>query len=120
MRRASLWVGGVLNALCAVFHGSFPVVFHWRETLATLSPTNRAVTYALAFHATLVIAAFAYVSFAHAKALLETNLGRVLCRVVTAFYLPSQLRDKRSPVLRGRSFGAVSGLHGAFTAIRPL
>jgi hypothetical protein len=87
MRRASLWIGGALNAVCAAFHAAFPAVLRWRETLATLSPLNRAVTYALAFHATLVIAGFAYLSFAHPKALIETDLGRFVCRLIAAFYL---------------------------------
>lgn len=87
MRRAALWIGGVLNALLAVFHALLPVVLHWREALATLSPDNRAVAYALAFHSTLVIAGFAYVSFAHSNALVETKLGRFLCRLIMAFYL---------------------------------
>jgi hypothetical protein len=87
MRRACLLIGGVLNALCAVLHAAFPVVLRWPETLATLSSENRAVTYALAFHTALVIAAFAYMSFVHTKAIIETNLGRFICRLVTAFYL---------------------------------
>jgi hypothetical protein len=87
MRRASLWIGGALNALLAVLHALFPVLLHWRETLATLSPENRAVMYALAFHATLVIAGFAYISFAYSKALIETNLGRLVCRLIAAFYV---------------------------------
>jgi hypothetical protein len=87
MRRSALWIGGALNAICAAFHGCFPMIFRWRETLASLSPVNRAVTYALAFHATLVIAAFAYVSFVHQKALRQTSLGRSVCRAVAAFYV---------------------------------
>ncbi len=87
MKRACLLIGGVLNAVCAVFHAAFPVMLRWPETLATVSPVNRAVTYALAFHATLVIAAFAYVSLIHSNALIETNLGRFVCRLVAAFYL---------------------------------
>lgn len=86
MSHLSLRVAGAINVGLTLFHGLFPVLFHWSETLASLSPLNRALMFALAIHSTLVIGAFAFISLIHAEELVGTRLGRFLARFIALFY----------------------------------
>ncbi len=86
-RETCIRIGGVVHVPMVVFHAAFPWLFRWRQTLSVLGAQDRALTYALSNHCTLVLAAFCYWSLAHAHDFVHTNLGRGVAKGIAAFYL---------------------------------
>ena len=79
-------IGGLYNLALAVFHLLFWKLFNWKQDLATLTPSNRAVVQILNLCLTFVFLVFAYISFLHANELLHSKLGRSLLALIAIFW----------------------------------
>lgn len=80
-------LGGVFNALFAVFHLMFWRLFKWRDDLRTLSFVNRGIMQVLNLCLAFVFVMFAYVSLAHTEDLLFSGLGHSLLVLIALFWL---------------------------------
>ena len=82
-----LYVGGVYCIALILFHLSFWKIFAWAEQLPRLNRLNQAIMQVLNLSLTFVFGILAYLSFAHADALLNTELGRVFLGAFALFWL---------------------------------
>lgn len=82
-----LQIGGVINLLFVAFHFSFWKLFHWEQSLATLSQNDRAVMQVLNIHTAYALGMFALVSLVFANELSITKLGRILCLSIAGFWI---------------------------------
>jgi len=87
MSKALLIVGGILNALFAVFHLALPSLARWQDTLSTISTDNQAIMYTLNLAVALTLLVFGYVSVFHQRDLLTTGLGKAMTVSVGLFWL---------------------------------
>jgi hypothetical protein len=86
MAKKLLIIGGVLNAVLALFHMLFWKLFNWPESLRTISADNQAIMQVLAIHGTYVVALFAVLSLVFTRDLLMTRLGRIITLSIAGFY----------------------------------
>ncbi len=87
MSKALLIVGGILNALFAVFHLALPSLARWQDTLSTISTGYQAIMYTLNLAVALTLLVFGYVSIFHWRDLLATSLGKAMTISVGLFWL---------------------------------
>ncbi len=83
---AAVLLGGACSAAFALFHLFFWKLFRWRTELAKLTSLNRAIVHVSNLSLTFAVIAFAYVSLAHADAMLSTPLGRSLLLFIAVFW----------------------------------
>lgn len=76
--RYALYLAGALNLGLFVFHAFFWRLFRWRGELAKLSSLNRNVMQIMNLCLMALFAVLAYLSFAHADAMLSSALGHAL------------------------------------------
>ncbi len=84
--RYALYTAGVLNLGLLVFHAFFWRLFRWRGELAKLSSLNRNVMQIMNLCLMALFAVLAYLSFAHARALLTSSLGNALLVGIALFW----------------------------------
>lgn len=106
-----LYAGGVFHVAFALFHLGFWRLFDWREQLPRLGFVNRQVVQILNLCLTFIFLAFAWVSFVHADALLDSDLGATLLAIIALFWL---LRAVEQAWFFGLSNGASIGFFLAF------
>ncbi|MBN2118895.1 MAG: hypothetical protein JW730_20165 [Anaerolineales bacterium] len=82
-----LQIGGVINLLLVAFHLSFWKMFNWGQSLACLSPDDRAVMQVLNIHMAYTLTIFAIVSFVFPGELSATKLGRVISLAIAGFWI---------------------------------
>lgn len=82
-----LLAGGVYHVAFAIFHLGFWKLFNWNEQLPRLGFINRNIMQILNLCLTFVFLAFAWISIAHADALLASGLGRTLLAIISMFWL---------------------------------
>ena len=87
MSKALLIVGGILNALFAVFHLALPPLAQWQNTLPPILADSQAVMYTLNLAAAFTLLIFAFVSVFYRHDLLTTNLGKALSISIALFWL---------------------------------
>lgn len=87
MPRILILIGGIINALLAVFHLFFWKLFDWSGQLALLSEENRAIMQVLNIGVIFGLVVFAILSIAFRDDLLETKLGRFITGAIAGFYL---------------------------------
>lgn len=87
MAQIFLIIGGVLNALLAVFHLLFWKLFNWPGDLISLSADNRAIIQTLNINCTYGLVLFAIVSIYYRHELLESRLGRFVTGAIAGFYV---------------------------------
>lgn len=80
-------IGGVINLLLVAFHLSFWKMFNWGESLASLSPDNRAVMQVLNLHTAYALGLFAVLSLFFANELSATKWGRIISLSITGFWI---------------------------------
>jgi len=85
--RYALYLGGALNLGLIVFHGLFWRLFRWRDELARLSGLNRNVMQIMNLCLMVLFAVLAYLSFAHAPALLASPLGHAVLAGFAVFWI---------------------------------
>lgn len=78
--------GGIYSLALVIFHLLFWRIFNWPETLGTTNYINRATIQVLNVSITFIFAVFAYISFAHTRELLTTQLGRTLLVLISALW----------------------------------
>ncbi len=84
-----IYGAGVYNILLGVFHVLFWKIplFNWAEELNKLSPVNKGVMEVLNLCLIVVFIIMAFISFAHAKELLSSRLGRTILTGFSIFWL---------------------------------
>lgn len=82
-----LQIGGIINLLFVAFHLSFWKLFNWGQTLASLSPDDRAIMQVLNIHTAYALAIFALVSLVFSSELGTTKLGRVISLSIAGFWI---------------------------------
>lgn len=80
-------IGGVINLLFAVFHLSFWKLFNWGQSLASLSPDDRAVMQVLNIHTAYVLMVFLILSLAFSNEIITTKLGRMVGMGIAGFWI---------------------------------
>ena len=80
-------IGGVYCVALVLFPVSLWKIFAWAEQLPRLNRLNQAIMQVLNLSLTFVFGILAYLSFAHADALLNTELGRVFLGALALFWL---------------------------------
>ena len=88
-----LIVGGVMQVVFALFHAGFPWSFDWNDQLAGLSGDNEATVWQMWAQGTYVLVVFAYLSFVHRHALLESRIGRAVAAAIAIFYFGRALTE---------------------------
>ena len=61
----SIYIGGGLSLLMAVFHTQFSKIFHWQLDFKRVSDTNRRIVYTIHIALYLFFIGFSFVSFAY-------------------------------------------------------
>lgn len=122
--RYALYLAGALNLGLLVFHAFFWRLFRWRGELAKLSSLNRSVMQIMNLCLMALFAFAAYLSFAHAPAMLTSPLGHALLAGFAVFWI---LRAAEHvwffglkapvPVLFTGFFTVLAGLYAAPLAI---
>jgi len=79
--------GGIINLLFVAFHLSFWKLFNWGESLASLSPNDRAVMQVLNIHTAYVLAIFAILSFVFSNEMIATKLGQIIAISIAGFWV---------------------------------
>ena len=87
MNEILIVAGGVYTVALIVFHILFWRIFRWPETLGSLNYVNKATMQVLNISITFIFFIFAYVSFAHTKELLNTQLGNSLLVLISCLWL---------------------------------
>jgi hypothetical protein len=87
MAQYFLIIGGILNALLAIFHLLFWKIFNWPGDLISLSPDNRAIIQTLNINCSYGLVLFAIVSIFYRHELLESRLGRLITGAIAGFYV---------------------------------
>jgi hypothetical protein len=82
-----LQIGGIINLLFVAFHLSFWKLFNWGQSLASLSPDDRAVMQVLNIHTAYALAMFALVSLVFPNELSTTKLGRIVSLSIAGFWI---------------------------------
>ena len=82
-----LQIGGIINLLFVAFHLSFWKLFNWEQSLASLSPDDRAVMQVLNIHTAYALAMFALVSLVFSNELSATKLGRIVSLSIAGFWI---------------------------------
>jgi len=80
-------IGGVINLLFVAFHLSFWKLFDWKQSLASLSPDDRAIMQVLNIHTAYVLAVFAVLSFVFSNEMRVTKLGRMVGMAIAVFWI---------------------------------
>lgn len=94
-------IGGVINLLFVAFHLSFWKLFDWGQSLALLSPDDRAVMQVLNIHTAYVLAVFSVLSLAFPNEMSTTKLGRSVGLAIAGFWI---LRAVNQAAFWGLSF----------------
>jgi hypothetical protein len=87
MKEALIITGGIYTVALIIFHALFWRIFNWPETLMPLNYVNKATIQVLNISITFIFFIFAYISFAHTKELLNTELGRTLLVLISGLWL---------------------------------
>ncbi len=87
MNRILLIVGGIINALFALLHITLGKAMNWNETLACLTPDNRATVYLLNTHLAYTCLVFAFLSIVFRKELTTTRIGRATTAAIGLFHI---------------------------------
>jgi hypothetical protein len=82
-----LQIGGIINLLFVAFHLLFWKLFNWGQSLASLSPDDRAVMQVLNIHTAYALAVFALVSLVFADELSTTKFGRIISWSIAGFWI---------------------------------
>jgi hypothetical protein len=114
MKRTIYIIGGVLHLLFAAFHAFFHKMFDWKETLSTLSPTNRGIMVVLNNCAVVLFLGIALLSFFFAKELADTKVGRAVSVFVAAFFL---IRAIEEPIYFGMQYAGDIVIFGLCTLV---
>ncbi len=86
MKNNLMIIGGIFHLGVAVFHLFFWRLFHWKKDLASLTFINRAVMQILNLCLTFVFIAVAFISLFYSTELVTTNLGLVICVLISIFW----------------------------------
>jgi hypothetical protein len=86
MNEIFIIAGGVYTVGLIIFHVMFWHIFKWPETLESLNYVNRATIQVLNISITFIFIIFAYISFAHTHALLNTQLGKSLLVLISCLW----------------------------------
>lgn len=81
-----IYFGGIYHLAFALFHLGFWKLFDWKHELQRQTFINRNVIQILNLCLTFVFFAFAWISFTHADALLNADLGRTLLAIIALFW----------------------------------
>ena len=81
-----LFAGGLFHFAFFVFHLFFWKLLDWKNDLASLTHTNRAVIQIFNLCLMFVFLMFAYISFFHTSELLSSSLGRSLLVLIAALW----------------------------------
>ncbi len=80
-------IGGVINLLFVVFHLYFWKLFDWPQSLAPLSPDNRAIMQVFNLHTAYVLAVFSVLSLAYTNEICATKLGQLIGQAIAGFWI---------------------------------
>lgn len=80
-------LGGILWAICFVFHIFFWKLFDWKNDLESLNKVNKSIIQVLNLCLMLCFLVFAYISLFQADELLNTSLGKTLIAGMALFGL---------------------------------
>ena len=80
-------LGGVLNALLAIFHILFWKMLNWPESLSSLNSDQQAIMQVLNIHLILIISFFGFVSILYPASLLKSKMGKMVLVLIALFYL---------------------------------
>lgn len=78
MMETLIKAGSIYCCLLVCFHLVFRRLFHWDSELRKLNPLNRAIMPVLNYSLTWVFVVFAYLSWFHTQALLNSELGHTV------------------------------------------
>jgi len=109
-----LLVCAVGNLAFMAFHLSFWRLFGWRQDLAKLQWTNRAIMQVLNLRLTYVLGLFAFLQLAFPDDLLGTPLGRALQCGIALFW---GMRSVEQIVFFGLRHPASLAIFGAFLGL---
>jgi hypothetical protein len=87
MNETLIIIGGFYTVALIIFHVLFWRIFNWPEKLIFLDPTNRATIQVLNISITFIFFIFAYISFAHTRDLLNTQLGETMLELISCLWL---------------------------------
>ena len=107
---------GILLIVLALTHAIFPWYFKWREEQARLSLINRQVMRVHTAFIAFTVLLMGLLSYARAEALVNTELGRLICLGFGAFWglrLLIQFFGYSPELWRGKAFE--TGVHVVFS-----
>ena len=82
-----LYIGGVFHLIFALFDLTWPKLFNWKETLASLDDLQRVLLPLLNKLLIVIFIAFAYLSFFHTSDLINTSLGTTELIFIITFWI---------------------------------
>lgn len=104
------------NLAFMVFHLSFWRLFGWRQELAKLHWTNRAIMQVLNLRLTYVFGLFAFLQLAFPNEILTTSLGRTLQGGIALFWAMRAVEQIVFFSLRHPASLAIFGIFSGLTA----
>ncbi len=81
-----IYIGGIYHLGWALFDSFWPIIFNWKETLASLDDLNRILLPITSKLLVVVYLAISYISFFHTSELSNTGIGKTILVFVSLYW----------------------------------